>query len=138
MSITDFASALQGGGAGGSPGPPGPDGSGLTLASGPPDTGTPPDTGSPIDQGQSPDDGSQGGELFDNSMEALDVAEEALQAFIRLDPDDMDRATAGKALTIVLGLKGGHQKSVQAGDAKSLSRALSGSSSIGVPGGAGY
>lgn len=132
MSITDFASALQGGGPGGSPGPPGPDGSGLTLASGPPDPGT------PVDQGQSPDDGSQGGELFDNSMEALDVAEEALQAFIRLDPDDMDRATAGKALTIVLGLKGGHQKSVQAGDAKSLSRALSGSSSIGVPGGAGY
>ena len=103
-------------------------------------TGQPPtdDSGAPIDQGQSPDSGSQGGELFDNSMEALDVAEEALSAFIRLDPDDSDRAVAGRALQIILGLKGGHQKSVQAGDAKSLSRALSGSASIGAPGGGGY
>jgi hypothetical protein len=75
------------------------------------------------------------GEHFEDSMQALDVAEEALHAFIRMDPDAQDKATAGKALTIVLGLKGAHAKSVQAGDAKSLSRALSGSSSIGVPGG---
>ena len=124
MSMADFSSALQGGG-----GPP-PPGGGLGV------TGLPPtdDSGQPIDQGQGPDAGSQGGELFDNSMEALDVAEEALQAFIRLDPDDMDRAQAGKALQVVLSLKGGHQKSVQAGDAKSLSRALSGSSAIGAPG----
>jgi hypothetical protein len=52
-----------------------------------------------------------------------------------MDPDDQDRAQAGRALKVVLGLKGSHQKSVASGDAKSLSRALSGSTSIGAPGG---
>jgi hypothetical protein len=117
--MMDLASALQGGGGGG-PGDPG---------AGP--GGPPPDDGG----GAPPDDNAQGGEMFDNSMEALDVAEEALHAFIRMDPDDSDRAIAGRALQIVLGLKGSNQKSVASGDAKSLSRALSGSSAIGTPGG---
>ena|SRR5215472_11513132 len=74
-------------------------------------------------------------DTYENSMQALDVAVHALHAFIRMDPDSADKATASKALTLCLGLQGSHDKSVQAGDAKSLSRALAGSSSIGVPGG---
>jgi len=76
--------------------------------------------------------------LFDNSLDALDVAEEALHAFIRLDPDEVDRAQAGQLLAGVLKLKAANQKSVQSGDMKSLSRALSGAASIapqGAPGG---
>ena len=113
MSMMDLASALRGGG-------------------GPPGVGTAPgDSENPAEE-QS--EGPQG-ELFEDSMQALDVAEEALHAFIRMDPDAQDKAQAARALQVVLGLKGAHQKSVQAGDAKSLSRALSGSGSIGRPGG---
>jgi hypothetical protein len=117
MSLAD---ALRGGG-----GPPGGPGGGLDIGAGPGE-------GAAEERSEGPQ-----GELFENSMEALDVAEEALHAFIRMDPDAQDKAQAAKALQVVLGLKGAHQKSVQAGDAKSLSRALSGSSAIGVPGGAG-
>ena len=114
-----LAAALQGGG-------------------GPPDLGGggPPQN---LDAGPPPgpqDQGDQGGggltDLFQNSMEALDVAEAALHAFIQMDPDHIDRATAGQALTTVLKLKGANQKSAQAGDAKSLQRALSGAP--GLPG----
>jgi hypothetical protein len=110
MSMMDLASALRGDPAGGGP------------------------AGEP---GENPaEEKAEGpqGELFEDSMQALDVAEEALHAFIRMDPDAQDKATAARALQVVLGLKGSHSKSVQAGDAKSLSRALSGSSSIGRPG----
>jgi|SRR5215468_7745635 len=117
MSMMDLASALRGGGAG----PPG--GGGL-------DIGAPgPGEGAAEERAEGPQ-----GELFEDSMQALDVAEEALHAFIRMDPDQADKAQAAKALQVVLGLKGAHQKSVQAGDAKSLSRALSGSTAIGRPG----
>jgi len=109
----DLASALRGG-------PPG----GL-------DIGAPGPGESPAEERA---EGPQG-ELFEDSMQALDVAVHALHAFIRMDPDAQDKAQASKALSICLGLQGSHQKSVQAGDAKSLSRALSGSSSIGVPSG---
>jgi hypothetical protein len=125
MSAMDFASALAGPGGGGPPPGGGPDVSALGVG------GVPNDPGQPPDQGQGPDAGSGGGELFDNSMEALDVAEHALHAFIRLDPDDADRAAAAKLLQGVLQLKAGNQKSVQAGDMKSLSRALSGSQAFG-------
>jgi hypothetical protein len=120
MSMQDFAAALQGGAPTDGPGPPDPN------APVDPTLGPPPDDGS---QPGGPPDG-QGGELFDNSMEALDVAEEALHAFIRLDPDEADRAAAGSLLTGVLKLKASNQKSVQSGDMKSLSRALSGGASI--------
>jgi hypothetical protein len=115
--MMDLASAIQGGGD-----PPG----------GPPDAG--PGPGDAEGPAETQAEGPQG-ELFEHSMEALDVAEEALHAFIRMDPDAQDKAIAGRALQIVLGLKGSHQKSVASGDAKSLSRALSGASSIGTPGG---
>jgi hypothetical protein len=66
---------------------------------------------------------------FANSLDALDAAEEALHAFIQLDPDEGDRAVAAKALQTVLMLKASNQKSSQAGDMKSLHRAI-----IGGPG----
>ena len=116
--MMDFADALRGGGGG----PPGPDIG--ALAAGPGDTENPAE-----ERAEGPQ-----GELFEDSMQALDVAEEALHAFIRMDPDAQDKSQAAKALQVVLGLKGAHAKSVQAGDAKSLSRALSGAGAIGRPG----
>jgi hypothetical protein len=107
--------ALTGGGglpsgAGGpGPGPGGPPAP-YNLDQGPP----------PTDQG--PPSDSTGD--YANSMEALDVAEDALHAFIQLDPDEIDRAQAGQALNVVLKLKASNQKSNQAGDGKSLMRAL--------------
>jgi len=71
-------------------------------------------------------------DVYTTSMEALDVAEHALQAFIRMDHDAQDKAQAAKALTIVTGLKGGHQKDAMSGGGKSLIRALGGAP--GLPG----
>jgi hypothetical protein len=71
-------------------------------------------------------------DVYDTSMQALDVAEHALQAFIRMDHDAMDKAQASKALAIVTGLKGGHQKDAMSGGGKSLVRALQGAP--GLPG----
>lgn len=105
MSAMDFGSAL-GGAPGGPPGLP------ADLGAAPPDQGAPP-----------PD---QGGGDFANSLEALDVAEEALQAFIRMDPDHADRAIAAQCLQNVIKLKASNQDSAQAGDLTSLTRALQG------------
>jgi len=99
-SMMDLAAALGGGPGGPPPGPP-------------------PDGGA-----AAPDDTGQGGGDYATSLDALDDAEQALHAFIQLDPDEVDRAQAAKALQIVLGLKGANQKSQQAGDMKSLARAL--------------
>ena len=71
-------------------------------------------------------------DVYDNSMQALDVAEHALQGFMRLDHDAMDKAQAAKALAIVTSLKGGHQSDAQKGGGKSLIRALQGAP--GLPG----
>jgi hypothetical protein len=68
-------------------------------------------------------------------MEALDVAEEALHAFIRLDPDEPYRAAGAKLLQGVLQLKAANQKSAQAGDMKSLARALSSGGAQAAPAG---
>ena len=108
MSMMDFASALGGPGSappGGAP-PPGPPDPGAGAAP--------------------PDDTSQGGEQFSNSLEALDAAEEALHAFIQLDPDEADRAQSAQCLQAVLKLKASNADSTQAGDLKSLKRALVG------------
>lgn len=114
MSMMDFASALGGGG-GPPPGPPG-------LA-GPPDA--------------PPDDQQGGGEDFTNSLEALSVAEEALQAFIRLDPDHADRAIAAQCLQNVIKLKAANQSGATSGSMSSMARALSGgpSANLGLAGG---
>src|SRR5262245_6420741 len=99
MSTMDFASALGGGGPEmmGGPPPPAP-----------------------------PEEEPVGGEGFGNSLDALDAAEEALQAFIQLDPDEADRAIAAQALQTVIKLKAANQQSAQSGDMKSLARALQG------------
>ena len=94
--MQDFASALGAGG-------------GAPADAGPPDTG-PPDTG--------------GGEDFQSSQEALQVAEEALQAFIRMDPDHADRAIAAQCLQNVLKLQASQQQGAQDGNLASLQRAL--------------
>jgi hypothetical protein len=117
MSMQDFGAAL-GGAPGGAP------------------PGLPADLGAPPDQGAPPDDQSGGGEDFANSLEALNVAEEALQAFIRMDPDHADRAVAAQCLQNVIKLKASNQDSAQAGDLTSLTRALQGGPSA-VAGGAG-
>jgi hypothetical protein len=71
-----------------------------------------------------PDDTGAGAEKYSNSLDALDGAEEALHAFIQLDPDEGDRAIAATCLQNVLKLKAANQQSVQSGDMKSLQRAL--------------
>ena len=91
---------------------------------GPPDAGGP-----PPDAAGPPDDTSGGDEVYDNSMQALDVAEHALQAFMRLDHDAPDRAQAARALTIIASLKGANQTDAQQGGGKSLVRAIGGAQS---------
>ena len=92
----------------------------MDLASvlGPPGGGGAPDAGGP------PDDTGGGAEKYSNSLDALDGAEEALHAFIQLDPDEGDRAIAAQCLQNVLKLKAANQQSAQSGDMKSLQRAL--------------
>jgi hypothetical protein len=121
MSMMDFQSALTGGG--GAPpdigGPPG----------GPP-PGLPPDLGAP----PPPEPAAEEEPVFNNSLEALDAAEDALHSFIQLDPDEADRAAAAKCLQEVIKLKAANQQSAQSGDLKSLQRALSGGPGAGGPG----
>jgi hypothetical protein len=112
MSMMDFASALGGAGGGA---PPGADPGGA-----PPDLGAP-----PPDQGAPPDDTGQGGEqTYSTSLEALQVAEDALHAFIQMDPDHGDRAIAAQCLQNVLKLQAANQDSSNSGDLSSLKRAL--------------
>lgn len=100
-SMADFAGALGGGA------PPGP----------PP--GPPPD-------------GSAGGsEQYTNSLDALNAADDALHAFIQLDPDDADRAVAAQCLQQILKLKAANQQDTQQGGMKSLQRALGSGGPVG-------
>jgi hypothetical protein len=89
----------------------------------------PPDAGAAQDMG--------GGEDFENSLEALTVAEEALQAFIRLDPDHADRVIAAQCLQNVIKLKASNQQGAQEGSMSSMARALSGGpgANLGLAGG---
>jgi len=100
MSMMDFAGALGPGGPGGPPG------------------GLPPDLGDT--------DNEQGEPTYKTSTDALDAATDALQAFITMDHDHGDRATATAALKLVLTIQAGNQKDTQAGGMKSLTRALQG------------
>jgi len=105
-------------------GPPGPPGVPPHLALQHAPIGPPPPD--PDDVPGHPDD------VYNTSMQALDVAEHALQAFIRMDHDATDKAQGAKALAIVTGLKGSNQKDAQAGGGKSLIRAIAGAP--GLPG----
>lgn len=119
MSMMDFASALGGAGGGGAP-------PGLAGAGGapPPDLGAPPpDPGAPPDQGSS-DSQAEGGETYASSLEALQVAEHALQGFISMDPDHGDRAVAAQCLQNVIKLQSANQDSSNSGDLSSLLRTL--------------
>jgi hypothetical protein len=107
----------------------------------PPDVGGPPGLPPDLAAGgaPAPDDGSAGAQpQFANSLDALDAAEEALHAFIQLDPDEADRAIAAQCLQNVIKLKAANQQSAQSGDMKSLARALQGGpGAVGGPAGAG-
>lgn len=105
MSMMDLAGAL-GGGAPPGAGPAGPAGPG----------GPPPSIEVPAEE-------QAGG---GSTIDYLDTAEDALHSFIQEDPDEVDRAEAAKALQIILKLKAANQQSAQAGDMKSLQRALAG------------
>lgn len=102
-------------------GPGGPPGAPPGADAGPP-PGLPPDAGA-----EPPPEGGDG--TYENSLQALDVAEHALKAFMELDHDAPDRAQAAKALTIIAGLKGANQADAQKGGGKSLVRALTGAPS---------
>ena len=103
MSMMELQAALGGGG------PPGGGPAEIPIPGGPP--GMPPEGPPPEEEGGS-------------SIDYLDDAEAALQQFIQVDPDEIDRAKAGKALQIILDLKAANQKSNETGDLKSLRRAL--------------
>src|SRR5262245_14737463 len=91
--------------------------------------GGPPPPGGGEAAGPPPPGGGEGGDVYENSMQALDVAEHALQAFMRLDHDAPDRAQAARALQIVAQLKGANQSDAQSGGGKSLVRAIGGAPS---------
>src|SRR5262245_5494422 len=105
QAMPDLAAAL--GGAGGGYGPP----AGGDMYGG-------------ADAGAAPaDDTGQGQEQYASSLEALQAAEDALQAFIAMDPDHADRAIAAQCLQNVLKLQAANQES-QSGDMAGLQRAL--------------
>lgn len=106
MSMMDLQAALGGGG-----GAPGYGGGPLP----------PPDQGQPLPGQDEPDQGSGG-----SSLELLQAAEDALHEFVRVDPDDADKAEASKALQIILKLKASNTEDAQQGGMKSLARALAG------------
>jgi hypothetical protein len=86
---------------------------------GPPGGGPPAiDVAPPEEAGGAPPEGSG------TSIDFLDAAEEALNQFIQVDPDEVDRAKASKALQIVLDLKAANQTDTQQGGMKSLARVL--------------
>jgi len=113
MSMMDLQSAL--GGQGGPPPGPAP---GLAGAlGGAPMPGGP--EGEPVPgEEPPPDEGS--------SLDHLLAAEDSLQQFISVDPDDADRAKASQALKIILDLKAANTQDAREGGMKSLSRALGG------------
>jgi hypothetical protein len=112
--MQDLAAALGGGGGGGDAGYA-PGAGGMAGLAGPDAAAPPPEA--PPDQGQ-----EAGG--YTNSLDALDGAEEALHAFITLDPDEADRAVAAQCLQQILKLKASNSQDTQQGGMKSLQRAL--------------
>ena len=91
--------------------------SGRPLLGGPPEGGpgeipVPPPGGGRVRRGS-------------RSIDFLDAAEDALNQFIQVDPDEVDRAKAAQALKIVLDLKAANQTDAEQGGMKSLQRAIS-------------
>jgi hypothetical protein len=106
MSMMDLQGALGGPPGGGPPAidVPAPGAEAGLAPGGPPLGGPPPAAG--------------------DSIDFLDAAEEALTQFIQVDPDEVDRAEAAKALQIIVKLKAANQTDQEAGGMKSLRRAL--------------
>ena len=75
---------------------------------------------------------------FETSLQALEVAEDALRAFIELDPDHSDRALAAKCLENVIKLQAANRDNAQQGGLMSMARAISGGpeANAGLAGGA--
>jgi len=107
MSMMDFAGALGGGA--------------------PPAGGAPPDVGDTTQ-----DQGSD--QQYSTSLDALDAAVDAVQAFIQLDHDAGDRAVASECLQNLLKLQASNQQDTQQGGMKSLTRAIAAGAG-GGPGG---
>jgi hypothetical protein len=110
MSMMDLQGALGG--------PPGGGPPSISIPGGPGGPGGP-------EMGEAPE-AAPDQEGAGDSMDFLDSAEEALHQFIQVDPDEIDRAEASKALQIILKLKAANQKDTESGGMKSLKRALSG------------
>jgi hypothetical protein len=102
----------------------------LQGAIGGPPGGAPPSIDVPPPEGAGPGAPPEGG---GTSIDFLDDAEDALTQFIQVDPDEVDRAKATKALQIVLDLKAANQTDTQQGGMKSLARALGGGAPAGGP-----
>jgi hypothetical protein len=64
-------------------------------------------------------------------MDALDAAEQALHAYVQLEPDEVDRAAGTSALHAVVKLKAKDQKDRQSGNMTSLARALQSGGQLG-------
>jgi hypothetical protein len=94
----------------------------LQEALGGPPGGGPPEIRVPAEEGAGLGPPEAGG----SSIDFLDQAEDALNQFIQVDPDEIDRAKATKALQIVLDLKAANQTDQQQGGMKSFQRALGG------------
>jgi hypothetical protein len=115
MSMMDLQGALGG--------PPGGGPSAIQIPGGGGEPGMDPGMGAPPPEaGMEEPPPEEGGD----SISFLDDAEAALTQFIQVDPDEVDRAEASKALQIVLKLKATNQKDTEQGGMKSLRRALSG------------
>jgi len=112
MSMMDLQAALGGG-------PPQPGGPGLNPEAMMGEPVPEEEMGAPV-PGEEPPEG--GG----TSLDFLLDAEESLQQFIQVDPDDADRAKASQALKIILDLKAANTQDAREGGMKSLSRALGG------------
>ena len=112
MSMMDLQAALGGG-------PPQPGGPGLNPEAmmGAP---VPEELGAPLPGEEPPPEGEG------SSLDHLLAAEDSLQQFIAVDPDDADRAKASQALKIILDLKAANTQDARDGGMKSLTRALSG------------
>lgn len=122
--MQDLAAALGGQGA-----PP--DGAPPEMGYGPGPAAPPDAAVAPPDAGAAPPDQAPD---HPTSLDALDAAEQALHAFIQIDPDEADRAVAAQCLQSILKLKAKNQSDAQSGGMTSLARALQGG---GGPPGAG-
>jgi len=83
------------------------------LGGGAPPPGQPPNLGDPSGLGGDTGGATDTGQEYSNSAEALDGAEEALHAYIQLEPDEADRAVAAQCLQKILGLKAKDQSDMQ-------------------------